>query len=964
MEPEQSLDLELPWTGERLVPSVEGDNAFEHLHRYALAREVAKNKIVLDLACGEGYGSNLLAQVADQVIGIDVSPEAVEHAKSVYARDNLMFQVGMCSKIPLDTDSVDLVVSFETLEHHDQHEKMLAEIKRVLRPHGILIISTPDKRIYSDLTGYANPYHVKELYLEEFKSLLNTYFKNNIIIGQRICHGSLVAPIRNEQSADFSTFKGNFEDVNSEKGLSDAVYLIGVASDVEELPDSFFGLFEGEHLLTSIEQKFMLTNQEAEQLRRTVAARDGAIRKVQEELGEQTAWAKRSTEEVTQRDAAICELRLELERQTSLVGQRDEKIGGFQIQLATLQGVAEAVEQEREMLRQAITQQSEQMKTLASRVDLVIDREDRLQKELAEASRERGELREMLLDANRERDQLSSQNEEIHAALYELQDTLSASQPNASSHEVDKQDTHGKAAHYRQLIRGIREIVRASLPTDATVIVAAKGDNELLKLYGRRAWHFPQTQDRAYTGHHPANSAAAIAHLEALRAKGGDYLLLPNTMLWWLDHYVEFRRYLESHYRLLVRKEDTCLIFALRETAVTQSTTWQTQLEGMVAAYQSQFDQDPAILDWNTGLNLAASLPQCAIFSPATTDRVLPYMDESVDVVAISSSDFVSLTEARRVAKAAVIKFSQGPNGPDHGAELEIDWKSKVTAAETLTASIIIPCYNNLAQTDTCLAAVRDTLPQNFKGEIIVINDASTDKTPDLLKRLAKSDERLKILSNRKAGGFLAACNRGAQAATGEILVFLSSQSLPMAGWLPPLLRIFRDYSNAGVVGGKHICSDGRLLEAGGVVFSDGSIGGFGDLDFQVDAPLYNFVREVDYCSGALLATRRSLFQELNGFAADFRSLAYGAADYGFKVREKNCHVYYQPESAIVNLENNSSSPDSFQRGNRHQAASRERFVTRWRDALKRQPSLPHRFGFATWQTLAAQYELKGMATR
>jgi GT2 family glycosyltransferase len=655
----------------------------------------------------------------------------------------------------------------------------------------------------------------------------------------------------------------------------------------------------------------------------------------------------------------------ELEQQTALVCERNSLISELQLQLASQQSKAEAVEQEREMLRQVITQQSEQMTALANRVELVLDRQEGLQEKLAEANRDRGELREMLLDANRERDHLWRQNEDIHAALYELQASLSAIPRNTSGHEVDQQDeAQGRAASYRQLVRQIREVARASLPTNATVIVAAKGDNELLKLYGRRAWHFPQTEDGVYAGHHPVNSAAAIAHLEALRAKGGDYLLLPNTMLWWLDHYAEFRLYLESHYRLLVRREDTCLIFALRGAAVTRHTTWQTQLKEMVAAFQRQFDQDPAILDWNTGLDLAARLPHCAIFSPPTKDRVLPYMDESVDVVAIPSSDFVSLTEARRVAKAAVIRFSDDRNGSEDGAELEIDWKSKATSTETLTASIIIPCYNNLAQTETCLAAVRDTLPQNFKGEIIVVNDASTDKTPDLLNRLANSDERLKILSNRKAGGFLAACNRGAKAAAGEILVFLSSASLPMAGWLPPLLRIFREYANAGAVGGKHMYSDGRLREAGGVVFSNGSIGGFGDLDFDVDAPLYNFVREVDYCSGTLLATKRSLFQGLKGFAADFESLAYGAADYGFKVRQKNCHVYYQPESAIVDLQNYASSTDSFQEGNGYQAASRERFVTRWAEALKQQPSFPHGFDSAMWQSLAAQYELRGMATR
>jgi len=113
----------------------------------------------------------------------------------------------------------------------------------------------------------------------------------------------------------------------------------------------------------------------------------------------------------------------------------------------------------------------------------------------------------------------------------------------------------------------LRMLVRAVLPRDATVIVVSRGDAELMELDGRRAWHFPQTPEGWYAGYHPADSAEAIAHLEALRAKGGDFLLFPSTALWWLEYYVEFKEHLERHYRSVVRQEDACVIFALRETA-------------------------------------------------------------------------------------------------------------------------------------------------------------------------------------------------------------------------------------------------------------------------------------------------------------------------------------------------------------------------------------------------------------
>jgi hypothetical protein len=97
------------------------------------------------------------------------------------------------------------------------------------------------------------------------------------------------------------------------------------------------------------------------------------------------------------------------------------------------------------------------------------------------------------------------------------------------------------------------------------VIVISKGDDELLRLDGKQGWHFPRATNGVYAGFYPADSAAAIAHLEELRAAGGDYLLIPETALWWLDHYAEFRRHLESHYRRVIsRQQDGCVIFALQ----------------------------------------------------------------------------------------------------------------------------------------------------------------------------------------------------------------------------------------------------------------------------------------------------------------------------------------------------------------------------------------------------------------
>ena len=223
------------------MPEVGGDLKLEHLHRYLLAARAVAGKAVLDIACGEGYGSAMLAKAATKVTGVDISQEVITHAQAKYHASNLDFCIGSCTAIPLQDASVDAVVSFETIEHHDQHTAMLREIKRVLKPGGVLIISCPDKLEYSDKPQYCNPHHVKELYHDEFERLLAAFFKNHVIHGQRVIYGSIVL------SEGCSREVGCFERADGELqyvcGVPHAVYLIAVASDAE-LPVLACGLLE------------------------------------------------------------------------------------------------------------------------------------------------------------------------------------------------------------------------------------------------------------------------------------------------------------------------------------------------------------------------------------------------------------------------------------------------------------------------------------------------------------------------------------------------------------------------------------------------------------------------------------------------------------------------------------------------------------------------------------------------
>lgn len=216
----------MKFSGERFVPQ-ETDNelAIEHMQRYHSIIELVKGKVILDAASGEGYGSFLLSQHAKKVIGMDISSEAVTHSKITYKKDNLSYIQGSVEDLPFEDHSIDVVVSFETIEHVNQdiQKQFLSEIKRVLTVDGILIMSTPDKYIYTDLPGYFNKFHVKEFYKEEFHQFLNNYFSFVEFYNQKFEVFSIIA---NSNSSKLSKIS-----LDSNEEMNHGKYIIAVCSN-------------------------------------------------------------------------------------------------------------------------------------------------------------------------------------------------------------------------------------------------------------------------------------------------------------------------------------------------------------------------------------------------------------------------------------------------------------------------------------------------------------------------------------------------------------------------------------------------------------------------------------------------------------------------------------------------------------------------------------------------------------
>lgn len=223
----------LKFTGERFHPDQAGDMWNEHWHRYHFVMPIVTGKRVLDVACGEGYGAALIARVASSVVGVDISGAAIEHARMHYGdKPALEFINASCDDLPFPDAQFDVVVSFETIEHIHNQAAFLSEIRRVLKPDGVLIMSSPNKTEYSDARGYQNEFHVKELYADELANLVLSYFSHTRWWSQRNGFYSLIAPASgNDSSMSVEVVVVSKESPQDEYPALPALYFILTAAN-------------------------------------------------------------------------------------------------------------------------------------------------------------------------------------------------------------------------------------------------------------------------------------------------------------------------------------------------------------------------------------------------------------------------------------------------------------------------------------------------------------------------------------------------------------------------------------------------------------------------------------------------------------------------------------------------------------------------------------------------------------
>lgn len=359
--------------------------------------------------------------------------------------------------------------------------------------------------------------------------------------------------------------------------------------------------------------------------------------------------------------------------------------------------------------------------------------------------------------------------------------------------------------------------------------------------------------------------------------------------------------------------------------AITQSRSWLItrplrELKRWAISPRQQIEKY-----YKKALSLSKKGYQALPFSLQTKSKHREFVAKYFPKILVATNSHPSTISSCAIPQK---KVNQRHNGFNKTSPLVMAKKISFTHHEQPLVSIIIPVYGQIDYTLHCLSSITSNLP-TVTFEIIVINDCSPDQSFEALSSIAG----IRLLHNKTNQGFIRSCNAGASIANGKYLYFLNNDTEVTEGWLDALIRTFSDLPGTGLVGSKLIYPDGRLQEAGCIIWKDASAWNFGR-NQDPQQPVYNYAREVDYCSGASMMVPKALFKELGGFDEHYLPAYCEDADLALQIRQKGYRVIYQPLSTVIHFEGITSGTDTTQGPKAHQIVNTVKLFKRWKDRL------------------------------
>lgn len=1059
---------------ERFEPTESrGRIAYEHLHRYAICRDRVAGQRVLDVACGAGYGTNLLAQVAARAVGLDIDPAAIRRAAKKFQAENLTFVTGDCYEMPFEAGSFDVVVANEMIEHIEEHDQFIAEVKRVLVPGGTLLVSTPNKPVYNRYKS-PNPFHVSEMDIPEFRRLLRRHFKHVRLTGLRMAlvsagfdidsanHPSNLVAAKTYRGA--TPQKGRPAVSNDELSFEDPEYVLATCSDrsIEEetVPSTIF--FSNEDDLWLEHEKIMAWASQLHEedevlradLRRSREELDNAKSALEEEkkssdgrqqltissrlLGRLTGSAvdadpvaiveamfSLNEQMVTQRarlemlsDAQRKADELERELQSSRVAQEQltGALRGAETRIAELERdhrnaqdeharvareLADARSRADELAAQ-IAQLEQERRNLAEeaeskaqslQAELERTRADKakLRDELAQAKAAGAELRENLEQkpGRSRRASGASADERAQGAsvLQRKQARLRDSQVQvreqiAKAREAMRGNIPARAARRRSLVKRItgQRPARRTVAFDPSWVARQVPEADQISLatfLSETRFHrvdpHPLFAAARYLEANPDVAEAGISPFEHYLEHGwregrdphpyfvNDWYLeqnpdVLNAGVNPLEHYIEHgwkdgrrpnpvfdpRAYLSKHPDVEAAGMEPLTHFVVhgdeegREVPfMGLEQDWRSLVgysgAGSLMAHLLSGDGDglraPPALPAQADQGAWPPTPLNDFWIPQTLrdfllerrwEGLIPlytYFYSVMDAYAEAPATFEASVSCRRLMERVQARSAERARNAPFGP----------------AASIIVPVYNNILDTLLCVASLLEC-ESKHSFEIIVADDRSDDATARLVPKMGGVVRHVRQHENL---GFVGNCNAAAEQARGKTIILLNNDTVVLPGWLDGLMDPFEESDRIGLVGSKLLNWDGRLQEAGGIFWKDGSAWNFGRGQNPID-PEFNYLKDVDYCSGASIAVPMAIWQDLGGFDPIYRPAYCEDSDLAFRIREAGFRTILNPASEIIHHEGRSHGRDTTAGIKAYQVENQQRFLERWRSVLER----------------------------